>query len=283
MTTESIWLEAKDGAKLFTKVFRPETQPVGCIAMVHGYGEHTGRYLRVAEFFCDRGYVFAIHDQRGHGKSPGKRGVAPSYGTLTTDIDLVLAWLESKHPGLPVCLYGHSMGGNLALSRVVADDLPASVRCVVAGSPWLRLAKDPPALTVLMAKIISKIIPDFTAKSTLAIDDLTRSETVRAETKADPDYLDDIGARIFQEITANGERILAEADKVRVPLYVMVGTHDLVVSQAAVEAFIKDCGIRCESRIWPEFYHELHNEPGGEQVLMEVAAFIDRAMKVQRG
>ena len=71
MTTESIWLEAKDGAKLFTKVFRPETQPVGCIAMVHGYGEHTGRYLRVAEFFCDRGYVFAIHDQRGHGKSPG--------------------------------------------------------------------------------------------------------------------------------------------------------------------------------------------------------------------
>lgn len=283
MTMESIWLEAKDGAKLFTKVFRPETQPVGCIAMVHGYGEHTGRYLRVAEFFCDRGYVFAIHDQRGHGKSPGKRGVAPSYGTLTTDIDLVLAWLESKHPGLPVCLYGHSMGGNLALSRVVADDLPASVRCVVAGSPWLRLAKDPPALTVLMAKIISKIIPDFTAKSTLAIDDLTRSETVRAETKADPDYLDDIGARIFQEITANGERILAEADKVRVPLYVMVGTHDLVVSQAAVEAFIKDCGIRCESRIWPEFYHELHNEPGGEQVLMEVTAFIDRAMKVQRG
>ena len=283
MRTETIWLTAKDSQRIHMKVFTPDADPVGCIAMVHGFGEHTGRYGRVARFFCDRGYVFALHDQRGHGETPGKRGLAPSYDALISDIDLVLAWIRENHPNLPIALYGHSMGGNEVLYRILYGTPPTSVRCAVAGSPWLRLHSPPPAATLAMARIVSKILPKFTAKSQLSIDDLTRSETVRAETRADPAYHYQIGARLFGEISENGERILADAGKVRIPLFVMVGTEDRVVSREAVEEFIARCGEHCESRIWPGFYHELHNEPEAEEVLSAVSAFLERWMKSPGG
>ncbi len=279
MKTESAWLVAQDQQQLHVRIFRPDGPPKACIAMVHGFGEHTGRYERSAAFFCARGYAYVIHDQRGHGLTPGKRGVVRTYASLMSDIDLVLDRIGKNFPGLPIALYGHSMGGNEVLFRILhAPALPASVKCAVAGSPWLRLHKPPSAATVAMAKIVSKILPDFTAKSDLKIEELNRSKENQEATRNDPLYLDAIGARIFQELSANGERILAEEPDLHIPLLVMVGTGDLVVSHEAVQEFIAKCGDRCESRIWPGFFHELHNEPEAEEVLGVVAEFLDRRL-----
>jgi len=234
MKTESAWLVAQDHQQLHLRVFRPDGPPKACIVMVHGFGEHTGRYERAAAYFCARGYAYAIHDQRGHGLTPGKRGVVRTYSSLMTDIDLVLDWVGTNFAGLPVALYGHSMGGNEVLFRILhAPALHASVKCAVSGSPWLRLHKPPSAATVAVAKIVSKILPDFTAKSDL-----------------------------------------------KIPLLVIVGTGDLVVSHEAVQEFIAKCGDRCESRIWDGYFHELHNEPEADEVLGVVAEFFERRMPV---
>jgi alpha-beta hydrolase superfamily lysophospholipase len=278
MKTESVWLTPGDGTRIHMKVHSPDGAPLGCIAMVHGVGEHTGRYERVARYFCEKGYLFTVHDQRGHGATPGKRGLSPSYATLIDDIDLVLSWIAKKHPDLPVCLYGHSLGGNLVLHRVLRGNLPTAVRCAVAGSPWLTLHAPPGRMTVTIARLVSRLSPTFTAKNDLDVDDLTRSAEVRAETKSDKDYHYFIGARLFEEITVAGQAILSGPPDFGIPLYVMVGTKDLIVSHESVLEFIALCGGRCESKVWEDLYHELHNEPEANEVLGTVVDFLGRHM-----
>jgi alpha-beta hydrolase superfamily lysophospholipase len=174
------------------------------------------------------------------------------------------------------------MGGNLVLHRLLEGDLPDSVRCVVAGSPWLTLHAPPGAMTAAIARLLTKIAPDFTAKNNLDIDDLTRSEAVRAETRADADYHHDVGARLYEEISAAGRTLLANASRIGSgkPLLVMVGTSDRIVSHESVLAFIETCGGRCESKVWEGFYHELHNEPEADEVLGTVADFLARRMPI---
>ena len=284
MRTESAWLETPDGIRMHVRAHEPDGAPGGVIAMIHGLGEHAGRYEHVARYFTARGYAFVCPDLRGHGKTAGKRGYAPSYDTMLADIDLVLGWTAKRHPGLPTCLYGHSMGGNLVLMRLFRGNLPAPIACAVAGSPWLSLHAPPGAATVAVARIASRLMPTFTAKNDLKVDDLTRSEAVRAATREDPDYHRYIGARLFEEVTVAGKTLLdGKRPEAPVPLFVMVGTNDLVVSHEAVLAFIDQCGGTCESKVWEDFYHELHNEPESEEVLGVVADFLTRRMPASAG
>ena len=108
--------QAPDGVQFYFQGWQPETPPKAVVCLVHGLGEHSGRYAHVAAALNDAGYALLGFDLRGHGKSGGPRGHTPSYETLMDDIGRLLAEAAQRYPGQPQFLYGHSLGGNLVLN-----------------------------------------------------------------------------------------------------------------------------------------------------------------------
>ena len=108
--------ESKDGITFYSRTWEPDAQAKAVVALVHGHGEHIGRYENVASALTNAGYVLAGYDSRGHGKSTGARGYIPSYDTLMDDIGAFISMLGEKYSGQPVFLYGHSQGGNQVIN-----------------------------------------------------------------------------------------------------------------------------------------------------------------------
>ena len=112
---ESNW-KSTDGLTLSVQGWEPATTPIkAVVCLVHGIGEHSGRYTHVAEAFAKEGFALFTADIRGHGKSEGLKGHADSMDILVQDVDILVKQASIRYPGLPLILYGHSLGGILAL------------------------------------------------------------------------------------------------------------------------------------------------------------------------
>ena len=108
---EMTW-KARDGLDIFAQSWEPTIlQPKAVVCLVHGLGEHTSRYAHVAEAFGRQGFVLFGADLRGHGRSGGARGHISSIEDFMKDIDVLLEQARLRYPGLPIILYGHSLGG----------------------------------------------------------------------------------------------------------------------------------------------------------------------------
>ena len=152
-------LYTKDGLKLYGQSWEPDGKPDAIVCLLHGFNEHSGRYAHLADALIGKAYALIVCDLRGHGKSQGCRGHTPSYDALLDDIDQLYNLAEERYPGVPCFLYGHSMGGNLALNYILSQrKKPAGA--IITG-PWLRLSYDPPVVKVALGKIMSNIWPTF--------------------------------------------------------------------------------------------------------------------------
>jgi alpha-beta hydrolase superfamily lysophospholipase len=266
-------LKTSDDLSLYAWLRQPAGLPKGVIAHVHGMGEHSRRYDHLAAYWEDHGYASAGFDQRGHGLSQGLRGHTPSYGLLMDDIALFLDHVETALPGVPVTLYGHSMGGNLVLNYVIRRR-PALGR-VVASAPYLRLAFEPPAWKVRMAHLIRWIIPTLSQRTGLEMGALSRDPEVIARYQADPLVHDRITTSFFSQVHAAGQSIIDRAAELRIPALVMHGSADRLTSPAGSVDFVAESSGKALLKVWEGFYHELHNEPGWQKVAAFVLAWIE--------
>ncbi|HSH04956.1 MAG TPA: alpha/beta fold hydrolase, partial [Anaerolineae bacterium] len=105
------WRQSFDGVKLYTQYWEPDGSPKGVVCLVHGIGEHGGRYGHVGEAFAEAGYVLWSYDARGHGQSEGARGYIPNYLAFMRDINSSVVAAKEKYPQVPTFMYGHRMGG----------------------------------------------------------------------------------------------------------------------------------------------------------------------------
>lgn len=127
---------------IYAGYFRPE-EVKGVIVLVHGFGEHSGRYMDgVIPMLLKESMAVVVYDNFGHGKSGGKRGHCPSYEALLALLGEILEKANSFFPNVPMFLYGHSMGGNLVLNYALRNK--TNLNGVIATSPYLRLAFQPP-------------------------------------------------------------------------------------------------------------------------------------------
>ena len=215
-------------------------KPKAVIALIYGFGEHTGRYTHVGEAFNKAGYALIGFDLRGHGKSGGTRGHTPSYDAMMDDISDFMALIGTRYPGLPRFLYGHSMGGNQVLNFCLRRK--PDVVGVIATGPWLKLAFNPPALQVTLAKTISHIAPSFTQNSPLDTSALSHDQKVADAYNTDPLVHSKISAKLFVGMYKSGLWALDHADEFSVPLLLMHGTADRITSSEAGAEFAKRAG-----------------------------------------
>ncbi len=257
-------LKTCDGLNLFVQEWAPDSKPRAVVCLVHGHGEHIGRYAHVAEALTSAGFALHGFDLRGHGKSEGARGHASSYDALLDDIERFLQQAAESQPRLPRFLYGHSMGGNLVINYALRRK--PSLAGVIATGPWLRLAFEPPTIKVALGRMMNRVFPAFTQASGLETAALSRDAEVVRAYENDPLVHDKISARLFVTMYESGLWALEHAAEFPLPLLLMHGSADRLTSAQASEEFARKAGDRVTLRIWEGWYHEIHNEPEKEKV-----------------
>jgi alpha-beta hydrolase superfamily lysophospholipase len=261
--TDVTWTST-DGLPLVGRCWEPETEPRAVVCLVHGLGEHCGRYAHVAAALNEAGYAVLACDQRGHGRSGGKRGFIASYDALMDDIGLLLAQAALRFAGKPRFLYGHSLGGNEVINYALRrkPDLAG----VVSTSPGLRTAFKPPALQLAAGRLMNRLWPAFTMPNGLELAAISRDPAVVAAYQADPLVHDRLSARLGIELLQSGEWAIAHAAAFPVPLLLMHGTADRLTSHQASQEFAAKAP-NCTLKLWEGLYHETHNEPEKDEVI----------------
>ncbi len=270
MKEKTIKILALDGQELNLNIYTPDSiEPRVSILGIHGFGEFGERYRKVAEYFTEQGAAFYIHDQRGHGLTPGNRGVIDSYNSFLDDIDLVLNIIRDEQGNKPVVFYGHSMGGNIALRYLMTRDA-SDISASIISSPWLKLYKETPLLIV---KIMEKILgPSFRIKA--KIGSLSHDRDLLKEVNSSGLYHNYICTTMARGIMESGLFILNNPQLLKNPTLLMSAELDNVVDLKAIEQFAESNVENIEYIKWPSMFHELHNEKERLQVLATAWNFI---------
>jgi acylglycerol lipase len=264
--------QSPDKLQFYFQGWEPEASVRAVVCLVHGLGEHTGRYAHVAAALNDAGYAVLGCDLRGHGKSEGLRGHTPSYDTLMDDINRLLDEAAQRYPGKSQFIYGHSLGGNLVLNYTLRRKPPLAG--VVATSPAIRVTHPLPATQLALAKVMNKIQPTMQMPNGLSLDNLARDPEVIRAYKSDPLVHNKISVRLAVEMLQAGEWALAHAAEFPLPLLLVHGTADELTSSAATQEFAGKVRGDCTLKLWDGFYHETHNEPEKAEVLAFMVAWI---------
>ncbi|WNQ11280.1 alpha/beta hydrolase [Paenibacillus aurantius] len=279
---ENEWRSA-DGTPLFACEWTPSGrgEVKAVVGLVHGMGEHMGRYRHVAAMLTEEGYAVLGFDNYGHGKTPGKRGHAPSYDALLSGIDLMRKEAADRYPGLPVFLYGHSMGGNVTLNYLLRRK-PALAGAIVTG-PWLKLAFQPPVLQAAVGKVLERLYPKFTNSRPMNAEHLTTDPELMKRYVEDELGHGDITAGFFFGVQRAGSWALQHAGELQLPLLLMHGGSDKVTSIHASRQFAEKAGPLCEFLEWPGFRHELQNELKREEVFAVMRGWLRNRLEAFSG
>lgn len=264
--------QTRDRLELYARGWTTE-KPKAVVCLVHGHGEHVNRYNHVGQAFTDAGFALQGFDLRGHGRSAGQRGHAPSYESLLDDISDFLKDAQKRYPALPLFLYGHSMGGNQVINYALR--YPQGLQGLIVTSPWLRLAFEPTPVQLTLAKVMNTLAPSFSQASGLEQAAISRDpETVEAYA-ADPLVHEKITARLFTVIHENGLWALEHAAGLKVPTLLMHGSADRIASAEASKEFAATAGKMVTLRIWEGFYHETHNDPEKADVIQSMIIWLN--------
>jgi acylglycerol lipase len=251
-------LKAADGKMLFAQSWSPDIISEKLIILIHGLGEHSSRYESWASLFTDKGYTFLSMDLRGHGRSEGKKGHTSSIKQLLNDIDLLFNKADEFFPGYKKILYGHSMGGTLALNYVILRNRP--IDALIVTSPWLKLVNEPSGMLLAITNFIRKFLPSLTISNGLKAEQISRDPEIVKNYASDPLVHDRISLKMFHEIYTAGYFAFRNIYKINYPFLLMHGTADSIVSPRASEDYVRNTSKRTRLKLWENQYHELHNE-----------------------
>lgn len=272
MNHEEFSWQTSDHVQLYAQQWAPDRDPVAVVCLVHGLGEHSGRYRHVAGHFNEAGWAVITFDLRGHGKSGGQRGHTPSFNSYMTDIDLLMQEASRRYPGKPQVIYGHSLGGLLVLNYV--ERRKPGVAAAVATSPGLVTSLQDQKLMVFMARFLGKLIPTGTISSGLDANGLSHDRAVIDEYKRDPLVHDKTTFRLGRELLNSVDYAFAHAHEFPVPLLLIHGEKDPIAFASGSEKFAALAPDVTTLTICPDLYHELHNELCKEDILRDIVQWI---------
>jgi alpha-beta hydrolase superfamily lysophospholipase len=261
------------GGRLRTLVWGVE-RPRGRVLVVHGLGDHAGRFGLLAEALSRRGYAVMGYDQRGHGKSEGKKGYLPRFDVLLEDLERVWAHAEATLAGEgPPFLYGHSMGGLVALRYLQTG--PRGVPGAVLSAPWLATTARIPLWKELAASVLRRVGPTLLLPTSIADRDLTADEAQQRAYREDALVVRGISVAMYDAVRDAQSRALAEPASVPVPVLVLLPMADPVADLGRTLEWAARAGPGVEVERLPGLRHEPHNEREREAVFRRVADWLD--------
>ncbi len=258
MIQASIHFDTPAG-NLFARIFAPEASSRAAICLIHGMGEHSGRYIALAESLTSQGIGVLALDLPGHGHSPGKKGAFPVEEKMLDLIEAALQETSTKFGNVPLFLMGHSLGGNLVANFALKRDTSA-IKGVILSSPYFGLAFEPSGIDILLGKIMAVIWPGFSLKTNLDTKAISRIPAEVQAYEMDDLVHDRITARTFQ-IAQNGATYAREhAADWKLPLLAVHGSDDGLTKYAFTESFTQEANGDITWHPFPGGYHELHHD-----------------------
>jgi alpha-beta hydrolase superfamily lysophospholipase len=255
---EGVLARSAPAPSLYWYATTPE-QPKAVVGLLHGYAEHGERYGHVADAWAERGIATVAIDLRGHGRAEGRRGHCDRFEEYFDDAAELERLVREKQPDVPAILFGHSFGGLIAAS--VVERKAAPWRALLLSSPFFDVAKPVPALKRLAGRIASRIAPTLALPTGLKGKDVTHDAERARAYDSDPLVFPTATARWFTETQAAQARALARAPSLALPLLVVVGTADPIVSVPRAREFFDAAGSKDKTWDGREgLFHEVLNE-----------------------
>lgn len=267
--------KTNDGLKIFAQYWKSDVIPAkAVVCFVHGIGDHSSRHTHVAEAFTNKGFVFYTADQRGHGKSEGQRGHFPSPELILLDIDLLLQNARKSFPGLPIILYGHSMGGILVLYYALKRK--PDIAGVISNSAGLHNALQKKPLLIIAARVLGSLFPHMSISNGLDLNGISRDPVMLQAYKNDPLIHDRITMGLGKVMLGVTNRTLENAGSFPLPLLIMHGKADIITYASGSEAFAAALPGKCSLILWEKAFHEIHNEPEKNEVMSAMTEWAKR-------
>ncbi|MGE4241572.1 alpha/beta hydrolase [Ramlibacter sp.] len=245
----------------------------GVVIVVHGLGEHAGRYDHVARRLNGWGYAVRGYDQYGHGESGGVRGALPVTSRFLDDLgDIVDSTRVRMDPKTPLLLLGHSMGGLVAASFVA--QLRRPIDGLILSSPALNPGLN--AFQRLLLAVMPRFAPNMTVGNGLDPDLISHDPAVVAAYRNDPRVHDRVSGRLARFIADAGPWVISQAPQWQVPTLLLYAGQDHLVDPAGSRAFAAAAPKEhVTARCFDDLFHELFNEVESEPVFEALRQWLD--------
>jgi alpha-beta hydrolase superfamily lysophospholipase len=266
---------AADGARLALRRSPAAVRARAALILLHGFGDHSGRYGGVAAWFAARGISVYALDQRGHGRSPGKRGHVSRFAQFLSDVAALRKLVAGEEAGRQLLL-GHSFGGTVALRYLETD--PQGVAGAIVSSPFLAVAMKVAAWKVLLARLLLDIRPSLPVPTGLDVTHLSTDPAVGQAARSDPLYHRVMTPRAFHELRAAQAEVVAAGRHIAVPLLFLLAGDDRIVARQTSEAFARTLPGDVTVKVYDGFFHEIFNEPQRATVFRDVEQWLDRVL-----
>lgn len=262
------------GLDIYHQAWVPEGEVRASILIVHGLGEHCGRYTNVVNYLVPKGYALYGFDLPGHGKSGGVREYVSTYDDYTETLTANYQRVRETQPDKPIFLLGHSMGGLIATAYLV--DHSEDFTGAVISAPAILIPDFVTKFTVLLGKVLSKIAPKA---GVLGLD----ANGVSKDPAVVEAYINDplvfhgkTTARLSAELLDKLFWVNENMETITTPLLIVHGGEDKLANPKAAQLLYDHASSKDKTlKVYDELHHEVFNEPEREQVLGDVSAWLD--------
>ncbi len=242
------------------------------VVLVHGMGEHSGRYNHVAKKLTENDFSVVAFDHFGHGKTTGKRGHNPSFDAVLESVSKTIEKAKERFPNKPIFLYGHSMGGNTVINYAIRKK--HDLQGIIATSPFLKLAFEPPKIKLAVGKILQKIAPSITMGNELDATDISREKIEVDKYINDPLVHDKISPNFSLTFIETGKWAIENASKLKAPIFLLHGTGDKIIDYKGTQEFANNAD-KGTLKLYEGGYHELQNDLCKEEMLEDVVNWLN--------
>lgn len=270
MPSETSVTTARDGTSLLVRRWTPASPAWATVLIVHGLAEHSGRYEAVGGWLSASGLDVVAPDLRGFGGSGGRRAWVDRWSRLYEDIADQIEAIRAEAHGRPIALWGHSLGGLIALGYCVSEEPRPLPDALVLSAP--AIASSTPGWQRALARVLTRVAPTLSVRNAFDGHVLSRDPRVAEAYLADPLNHHSTTVRFGAEALAEGARVRTALGRLGIPTYVVHGDDDSLVPTASSEPLASLPVVT--RRTWPGLRHETHNEPEGEAVVAAAVAWL---------
>ena len=267
--------EGMNNCSLYAQRWLPDVSPRAAVVIVHGIGDHSGRYMNVVNHLVSNEYGVYGYDLRGHGHSPGQRGHIDSWMEYRIDLLNFINAIRAQRSSPVIFLMGHSMGALITLDFILRENEQIA-GAIISGAPIEPVGVAKP-FKVALARILSRIYPGFPIDLGLDIDAISRIPSVIRAYQLDPLVHGTISARWGTEVLSALESVKMQGEDITIPLLMIHGEADRINSAEGAKKFFD--GIQAHDKkfiSYPGSYHELHNDQDSEVMLNDLLGWINR-------
>lgn len=271
---------ASDGTSLYYEWWLPDA-PKAILVVVHGLGDHSGRYGPLIRFFAQHNIGVCLYDMRGHGRSGGVRGHFDRMQTLLSDLAVFLKLIQQRSTDVPLFLIGHSFGGLVALNYVVR--FSKQVAGLLLSSPCIKPLVEIANWKKALSRKAHRFLPRLKVDGKIDPHMLSHDPDVVSRYMEDDLVVRQFSVKVGHELLKAVDIVMALAPRIYVPSMFMHAGEDAICDKQATRQFYSRVSVGCKTfRVFENMYHELFNEIGKDEVFATMLGWIEAELNHER-